>query len=102
MTVVIGSDFGRTPFYNDNNGKDHWNVTSIMAMGAGVRGNRIIGATDDHVEALKISPQTLQLDPNGITLTPEHIHLALRRMAGVSAELSSQFAISGNELNLFS
>ena len=102
VTIVIGSDFGRTPFYNDNNGKDHWNVTSIMAMGAGVRGNRVIGATDDHVEALKINPQTLQLDPTGITLTPEHIHLALRRMAGVSSELNSQFAISGPELNLFS
>ena len=102
VTVVVGSDFGRTPFYNDNNGKDHWNVTSIMAMGAGVRGNRVIGATDDHVEALKINPQTLQVDPNGITLTPEHIHLALRRMAGVSSDLTSQFGISGPELNLFS
>lgn len=102
VTVVVGSDFGRTPFYNDNQGKDHWNVTSIMAMGAGIRGNRVIGATDDHVEALKINPQTLQLDPNGITLTPEHVHLALRRMAGVSNELASQFAISGAELNLFS
>lgn len=102
VTVVVGSDFGRTPFYNDNNGKDHWNVTSIMAMGAGVRGNRVIGATDDHVEALKINPQSLQLDPNGITLTPEHIHLALRRMAGVSSSLNSQFGISGAELNLFS
>jgi len=102
VTVIVGSDFGRTPFYNDNNGKDHWNVTSIMAMGAGVRGNRVIGATDDHVEALKINPQSLQLDPNGITLTPEHIHLALRRMAGVPASLISQFGISGPELNLFS
>lgn len=101
VTVIVGSDFGRTPFYNDNNGKDHWNVTSIMAMGAGVRGNRVIGATDDHVEALKINPQSLQLDPNGITLTPEHIHLALRRMAGVPSSLSSQFGISGPELNLF-
>lgn len=102
VTIIVGSDFGRTPFYNDNNGKDHWNVTSIMAMGAGVRGNRVIGATDDHVEALKINPQSLQLDPNGIILTPQHIHLALRRMAGVSANLQSQFGISGTELNLFS
>jgi len=102
VTVIVGSDFGRTPFYNDNNGKDHWNVTSIMAMGAGVRGNRTVGATDDHVEALKINPQSLQLDSSGITLTPEHVHLALRRMAGVSADLNSQFGISGAELDLFS
>ena len=102
VTVVVGSDFGRTPFYNDNNGKDHWNVTSIMAMGAGIRGNRVIGATNDHVEALKVNPQSFRPDPNGIILTPEHIHLALRRMAGVPVQLSSQFGISGQELNLFS
>ncbi len=102
VTVIVGSDFGRTPFYNDNNGKDHWNVTSIMAMGADVRGNRVVGATDDHVEALKINPQSLLVDPNGIILKPEHIHLALRRMAGVLPDLSSQFGISGQALDLFS
>ncbi|MCG8414387.1 MAG: DUF1501 domain-containing protein, partial [Pseudomonadales bacterium] len=80
VTVIVASDFGRTPFYNDGNGKDHWNVTSIMAMGAGVRGNRVIGGTDNHVEALRINPQTLAVDPNGVTLTPEHVHVALRRM----------------------
>src|SRR5262249_40317250 len=28
--VVVGSDFGRTPFYNAGNGKDHWNATSML------------------------------------------------------------------------
>jgi len=47
-TIMIGSDFGRTPFYNGYNrdsgdlvgpgGKDHWNVTSVMVMGAGITG----------------------------------------------------------------
>lgn len=102
VTVLVGSDFGRTPFYNDGNGKDHWNVTSMMAMGAGVRGNRVVGGTDDHVEALKVNPQTLALDPNGITLTPEHIHVALRQMAGVNSDLTGRFGIAESHLNLFS
>ncbi|MBT8147719.1 MAG: DUF1501 domain-containing protein [Gammaproteobacteria bacterium] len=55
VTVVVGSDFGRTPFYNSARGKDHWNVTSMMAMGAGVRGNRVAGATDAHVDALAVN-----------------------------------------------
>lgn len=101
VTVIVGSDFGRTPFYNDGNGKDHWNVTSMMAMGAGVRGNRVIGATDDHVEALKINPQSLAVDANGITLTPEHIHIALRQMAGIGADLTGQFGIAESYINLF-
>ncbi len=101
VTVIVASDFGRTPFYNDGNGKDHWNVTSIMAMGAGVRGNRVIGGTDNHVEALRINPQTLALDANGITLTPEHVHVALRRMAGVTPELNGRFGIAESYINLF-
>lgn len=101
VTVLIGSDFGRTPFYNDGNGKDHWNVTSMMAMGAGVRGNRVIGGTDAHVEALAVNPESLALDPNGVVLTPEHIHVALRQMAGISPTLNSQFGIQEQALNLF-
>jgi len=38
----------------------------MMTLGAGVRGNRVIGGTDDHVEALHINPQSLAIDPNGI------------------------------------
>jgi hypothetical protein len=102
VTVVVGSDFGRTPFYNSNRGKDHWNVTSVMAMGAGVRGNRVIGGTDANFEALPINPQSLKPDANGIILTPEHLHLALRDLADVSSDLTSQFGIQGQELNLFS
>ena len=102
VTVIVGSDFGRTPFYNDGNGKDHWNVTSMMAMGAGVRGNRVIGATDDHFEALKINPQSLAVDPNGITLTPEHIHVALRKLAGIGTDLTGRFGISESYIDLFS
>ncbi len=101
VTVVVGSDFGRTPFYNANNGKDHWNVTSMLAMGSGVRGNRVVGATNDHVEALKIHPQTLALDPNGIKLTPQHIHVALRSMARVGTELTNRFGIAESAINLF-
>ena len=101
VTVMVGSDFGRTPFYNSNRGKDHWNVTSMMFMGSGIKGNTVIGGTDDHFEALKINPQTLALDPGGITLTPKHVHLALRRMAGVPADLNGKFGIPENFVNLF-
>lgn len=102
VTVLVGSDFGRTPFYNDGNGKDHWNVTSMMAMGAGVRGNRVVGSTDAHVEALPVNPQTLAQDPDGVIITPEHVHVALREVAGISPDLRSSFGIQENYINLFS
>jgi len=102
VTVLVGSDFGRTPFYNSNRGKDHWNITSIMAMGAGIRGNRVIGGTDSLFEARKVNPQTLAIDNNGITITPQHLHVALRDLAGVPSDLDSQFGIQAELLPLFS
>lgn len=101
VTVLIGSDFGRTPFYNDGAGKDHWNVTSIMVMGAGIRGNRVIGETDRNFEALKLSPSTLEPHSGGLIVTPKHIHRALRSALGVSTTLDRQFPINVEELPLF-
>lgn len=101
VTVLVGSDFGRTPFYNDDRGKDHWNVTSMMAMGAGIRGNRVIGGTNSLVEAEPINPNTLAIDSSGVILTPQHIHVALRQLAGVNSNLNGQFGIAESYLNLF-
>ncbi|MFN0084885.1 MAG: DUF1501 domain-containing protein [Blastocatellia bacterium] len=46
--VVWGGEFGRTPFNEKGNGRDHnpWGFTIWMA-GAGIRGGQIIGATDE-------------------------------------------------------
>ena len=102
VTVVIGSDFGRTPFYNEGDGKDHWNITSVMAMGAGITGNRVIGATDDNFEALALNAETLEPDDNGIIITPQHVHRSLRDFLGIQDDLDSMFPIYAESLNLFS
>ena len=47
LVVVVQSEMGRTPTYNNGNGKDHWSIGSIMFLGPGIRGNRVIGATDE-------------------------------------------------------
>ncbi|MES2624063.1 MAG: DUF1501 domain-containing protein [Pseudomonadota bacterium] len=101
VTILIGSDFGRTPFYNTAGGKDHWNVTTVMAMGAGITGNRVIGATSANFDALKINPSTLETHSEGIFITPKHIHRALRDFIGVSPELDRQFPIVAEPLALF-
>jgi hypothetical protein len=45
--VVVMSEMGRTPKYNASNGRDHWPFTSMLIVGAGVSGNRVIGGYDD-------------------------------------------------------
>ena len=99
VVVMVGSDFGRTPWYNDGNGKDHWSITSAMLMGAGISGGRVVGATDAYHKPLTINAQTLALDPAGVRITPEHVQHALREVMGVaSSEVSQLFPLSVDPL----
>lgn len=101
MGVIIGSDFGRTPWYNGGKGKDHWSITSMIVMGAHVRGNRVIGGTDDEFKPLRIDPKTLQLSDKGIRITPEHIHKALRIREFLDpSPLGAQYPLNVEELAL--
>jgi hypothetical protein len=84
LVIVIQSEMGRTPHYNKGNGKDHWSIGSIMFMGNGIRGNRVVGATDEKQFLVPIAPKSLSIDEEkGIRTRPEHIHRALRELAGI-------------------
>ncbi len=90
VVVLIGSDFGRTPYYNANRGKDHWSITSFMLMGAGIPGNTVIGASDEGHNPLTVNPETLELDEAGVRITPAHIHQQIRKLAGVDESIIAQ------------
>ena len=100
IIVAVGSEFGRTPFYNADNGKDHWPITSMMLMGPGISGGRVIGGTDDEQLAKLVNPTTLVEDPSGVAITPGHIHAALRELAGIQADPLSQPWDVGSSLPL--
>ena len=88
ITLVIGSDFGRTNFYNAENGKDHWPIGSYIVMEESPAwGNRVVGVTDGLHNALKINPSTLKEDPtnDGVLLHPKHVHKALRTYLGIDS-----------------
>jgi hypothetical protein len=95
LVIIIQSEMGRTPTYNQGNGKDHWSIGSMMFMGAGIRGNRVIGATDEKQFLVPINAQSLAIDSEqGIRVRPEHIHAALREFADVDAhDFSKQFPL---------
>ena len=91
LVVIIQSEMGRTPSYNKGNGKDHWSIGSIMMMGRGIQGNRVIGATDDKQQRIPINPNSLANDKkDGIRVRPEHIHASLRQFAGIDKHDFSQ------------
>jgi uncharacterized protein (DUF1501 family) len=84
LVVVIQSEMGRTPTYNKGNGKDHWSIGSIMFLGRGIQGDRVIGATDEKQFLVPLDPKTLKTDKDkGVRLRPEHVHLALWQLAGI-------------------
>jgi hypothetical protein len=102
VIVVAGSSSGRTPMYLEDKMKGQWSVTSMLAAGPGIPGNRVIGATDDDLLPVAIDPKTLTPDPAGVRLRPAHIHRALRKILGVAGSpLDERFPLPGEDLPLF-
>ena len=99
LVVVIASDFGRTPHYNEDNGKDHWPISSVVVMEKNTSwGNRVVGETDEGHNALAINPSTLRADTNGTIIYPKHVHKALRRYLGVESHpVVSPFPLNQTE-----
>ena len=85
LVVVMGSDFGRTNFYNSQEGKDHWPIGSFVIMEKNQPWtNRVVGETDDLHFAHRINPTTLERDDtNGTIIYPKHVHKAIRRYLGI-------------------
>ena len=101
--ILMGSDFGRTtynlPIDDPSRGKDHWPITTMLAMGRGISGGRVIGQTDHgenddgtHIKGVRAQPVkevagevvvTSPDDPEGFILTPGYVHQALRALAGI-------------------
>lgn len=108
LNVYVASDFGRTPFYNNNLGKDHWAVGSnlIMKKNAPWAG-KAVGSTDANLNAQKVNrvaPSTSK-DANGVILEPKHVMQAMRKQLGIdqsAAALAFPLKVDvGEEVDLF-
>lgn len=103
--IAMGSDFGRSPGYNDGNGKDHHTISSMMFMGPNIPGNRVIGETTYRHQAIGMNLDTLQIDdrPDAPHIHPGHVANAIRKLAGIeSTELSAMFPLADTpDIGLF-
>ena len=92
MVVVIGSDVGRTNFYNAQSGKDHWPIGSYIVMEKSQSwAGRAVGETDGLHFAQRVNPRTLRRDDRGGTIIyPKHVHKALRRYLGIENSPGAQ------------
>ncbi len=85
-TICLMSEFGRTPRLNGGNGKDHWPVTSMMFIGAGISGGRVFGGTDTNQNYRNVDYTTgLADDSSPFELATPNIGAALLTLAGLDA-----------------
>lgn len=90
LIVVVNSDFGRTPHYNSDDGKDHWPVTSAIVMERNVSwGNRVVGATDEGHNSLAIDTSTMQANTQGSYLLPKDVMQGLRDYLSISGHVNT-------------
>ena len=100
LVVVMGSDFGRTNYYNAGNGKDHWPIGSFVVMEKNRDWtDRAVGETDELHFARRIDPATLARDDaDGAVIHPKHVHKALRRYLGIGESAgAARFPFDGTE-----
>lgn len=83
--VVVLSEMGRTPKLNAGGGKDHWPVTSALVFGAGVRGDRVIGGTDDQLGARSVNLQSGVVDNAGKQLQTGNLAAGVLELVGVDS-----------------
>ncbi len=80
---VIMSEMGRTPKLNGNDGKDHWPYTSAMVMGPGLKGGRVVGATDEFYYGKTIDMTSGDLWRDGEDLTVGSLGATLMAAADI-------------------
>lgn len=95
-TVVVFSEFTRTPRLNERNGRDHHLCNSALILGGGLAKGRRFGHTSDNgMGPLPINLGTGEADEAGVTLTPEHVLTTALVAAGMDADFLRSAPIPG-------
>ena len=99
-TILITSEFNRTPTYNVADGTDHWTSASAILMGKDVKDNTVIGKTDDAAMALGWENGSAVTRTDTTVLNPEKIFSGLCRYMGFD-EAAGTILSDGNISNTY-
>jgi uncharacterized protein (DUF1501 family) len=82
--VVAMGEFGRSPKVNDKAGRDHWeHCYSALFAGGGVRGGRVVGASDGRGER-----------PIDRPATPADVAATIHRAVGMTSEQTQPLGVA--------
>lgn len=75
-TLMVFSEFARTPLVNSRGGRDHHLASSCLLAGPGVQGNQVVGATSE--------TGMTALPFNGNALRPADLHATVLKSMGLT------------------
>lgn len=68
--VILTGEFGRTPRFNENAGRDHWpHCFSAVMAGGGIQGGRVLGSSD----RIAAYPASDPVSPGDLFATMYHV-----------------------------
>lgn len=89
--VIVGSELGRFPQLNGNDGKDHFPETTLMFLGKGIRtageAGGAFGETGQMMEGLPLSLETGRPADGGALVNLDDVGTTLLHLCGVNPEL---------------
>ena len=85
--VVVMSEMGRTPRFNETGGRDHWPYTSFMLLGGALNGGRSIGGYDDGYIGLGVDPSNGEVTHNGASLAALDFGATLLSLADIDPDI---------------
>ena len=83
-TVIVVSEFGRTPELNGDSGKDHHPFTSVLLVGKRVRPG-VYGLTDRQQEGVKVSFSTGMPSDTGQVLDVQNVVAGVLTLVGANS-----------------
>ncbi|RYE90934.1 MAG: DUF1501 domain-containing protein [Myxococcales bacterium] len=89
-TILAFSEFGRTPLFNYTSGRDHHLTNSCLLAGAGIVGNKVVGASGDVAMTpgrYDLAKRQVVTGDAGENLKPEHIAATLLASAGLESNI---------------
>jgi len=92
--VACFGEFGRTPRINGGAGRDHWgHCSATFLAGGGIRGGRVLGASDSHAAFPKSDP----VDPADVLATIYHC-MGLDLDATLHDQLGRTWAVGAGQV----
>ena len=88
VCVVVLSEMGRTPYKNGGKGKDHWQHTSGMLIGSGIRGGRTYGAYSSLFYGQPIDLQSGEVSMSGQDISTRLLGDTLLALGDVGNEFT--------------